>query len=455
MRFDGPEQRLRLIEVIDFTKNHLKYKDKDVLRPAEPIQSDLAQADYQLGPSFRHVYNRLLGPTFPGEYVEPESEDDKSIGTYVLSYPGIAFSFPLAKADWSPNKDCVSLFPSSPMNQIASSMAIFRGKSWLDARDSLFTYKLDLRDLLPMSNKNRDSIRDEIKLVRIHGEGDIELLRHEGIPHFWIKLGLTSPQDLVANLGPPDAIYRKNDQRMSIHKSPLSINSRLKMKDLKIYDDSTDTDQSSAYTLTDDSDSEGCTGEVAGSVSGEYFYNYFHHGFDILLSHPVTPSPCPPSKISCASKSIRDNIIPSDISSRLVTTKLVLHGNVPGSYAFNRHRRCRWEIQYLNTKKDQKIINSESPFHEVEERLHQEWRSIYKETNEKEIHQRGMVLNRDWGDSLGSSCELLGGWEENLSYKRTDSAEDIRGLGNTTLYGFPGLAFEVMKNGAICGVTVF
>jgi hypothetical protein len=29
LRFDGPEQRLRLIEVLDFTKSHLIYKDKD------------------------------------------------------------------------------------------------------------------------------------------------------------------------------------------------------------------------------------------------------------------------------------------------------------------------------------------------------------------------------------------------------------------------------------------
>ncbi|KAG7131327.1 UPF0183 protein like [Verticillium longisporum] len=32
LRFDGPEQRLRLIEIIDFTKNHITFKDRDLCR---------------------------------------------------------------------------------------------------------------------------------------------------------------------------------------------------------------------------------------------------------------------------------------------------------------------------------------------------------------------------------------------------------------------------------------
>ena len=70
-----------------------------------------------------------------------------------------------------------------------------------------------------------------------------------------------------------------------------------------------------------------------------------------------------------------------------------------------------------------------------------------------------MVLNRDWGDSPSSSCELLGGWEDSVGGKRTDitpsSAEDVKGLGNTTLFGFPGLVFEVLNNGAVSGLTIF
>ena len=88
-----------------------------------------------------------------------------------------------------------------------------------------------------------------------------------------------------------------------------------------------------------------------------------------------------------------------------------------------------------------------------------EWKSIYKNSTEAKQRQRGMVLNRGWGDSPGSSCELLGGWEDSAGGKRVDGPNAVldeeKGLGNTTLYGFPGLVFEVLKNGTVSGLTVF
>jgi hypothetical protein len=452
LRFDGPQQRLRLIEVLDFTKSQLTYKDKDVLRLPTAAQTASTQPESLSGPTFRHIYNRLLGPTFPGEYIQPEAGDETGMGLYVLSYPGIAFSFPLSSSTWSPKKDFVSLLSSSTSHP-AASMAIFKGDSWPDAREQLYVQTLDPRDKFAAIFKGKESVADEVRLIRIYGEGDLEMVRLDG--SFWIKLGLTSPQELVALLGPPDAIYRKSDQRMSIHKArPTSRNhSRVDANEMRLQDDSTDTDQSSAHTATDDSEEENEDCEVAGNVTGECFYNYFYHGFDVLISSPTTPSQCPPSK----KPANPEDIIPTDAPSRLVATKLILHGNVPGSYPFNRHRRCRWEIQYLRPGRGQDIINSESPFEDVEERLHEEWKSIYKNAEEAKARQRGMVLNRDWGDSPGSSCELLGGWEESVGGKRTNPSgtEDVRGLGNTTLFGFPGLVFEVLKNGTVSGLTVF
>jgi hypothetical protein len=452
LRFDGPQQRLRLIEVLDFTKSQLTYKDKDVLRPPTAAQTASVQPESLSGPTFRHIYNRLLGPTFPGEYIQPAAGDETGMGLYVLSYPGIAFSFPLYNSTWPPKKDFVSLLSSST-SRPAASMAIFKGDSWPVARERLYVQTLDPRDTFAAIFKGKEPVADEVRLIRIHGEGNLEIVRPDG--SFWIKLGLTSPQELVTLLGPPDAIYRKNDQRMSIHKArPASRNhGRADANEMRLQDDSTDTDQSSAHTATDDSEEENEDGEVAGNVTGECFYNYFYHGFDVLISSPTTPSQCPPSK----KPANPEGIIPTDAPSRLVATKLILHGNVPGSYPFNRHRRCRWEIQYLGPGRGQDIINSESPFEDIEERLHEEWKSIYKNAEEAKARQRGMVLNRDWGGSPGSSCELLGGWEESVGGKRTNPSgtEDVRGLGNTTLFGFPGLVFEVLKNCTVSGLTVF
>ena len=449
LRFDGPQQRLRLIEVLDFTMSQLKYKDNDVLRLPAAAQAGSAQPESLSGPLFRHIYTRLLGPTFPGEFIQSGAGDETDVGLYILSYPGIAFSFPLANSAWSPKKDFVSLLSSS--GRPAVSMAIFKGDSWPDAREGLYVQALDPRDTFAAIFKGKEPVVDEVQLVRIHGEGRLEVVRPDGV--LWVILGLTTPQELVSQLGPPDAIYRKNDQRLSIHKArPASRNHGRAGIDASEAD-STDTDQSSAHTTTDDSDEENEDGEVAGNVTGECFYNYFYHGFDVLISTPTTPSQCPPSKKPANPESI----VPTDAPSHLVASKLILHGNVPGSYPFNRHRRCRWEIQYLKPKKGQYIVNSESPFEEIEHRLHQEWKCIYKNAEEAKARQRGMVLNRDWGDSPGSSCELLGGWEESVGGKRTNPSgpEDVRGLGNTTLFGFPGLVFEVLKNGTVSGLTVF
>jgi hypothetical protein len=402
---------------------------------------------------FRHIYKNLIGPTFPGEYIEPEQGDETGMGLYVLSYPGIAFSFPIHSSSWSPGKDVVSLLSASTSHP-AASMAIFSGDSWPDARENLYTQTLEpLKSFMPFA-KSREPVPDEVSLVRIYGEGRLELVRPSSNGPLWLQLGETTPQELVAELGPPDAIYRKNDQRMSIHKDRTAsgTHTRPDMNEFRS-DDSTDTDQSSAHTATDDSEEDEDDGEVAGNVSGECFFNYFYRGFDILMSTPTIPSQRPPSK-SIGESSDLGYRIPSDASSRLVASKLVLHGNIPGSYPFNRHRRCRWEIQYLS-ENGHDVINSETDFKHIEHSLHEEWKSIYKNAEEAKSRQRGMVLNRDWGDSPGSSCELLGGWEDSVGGKRADPRDSIKGLGNTTLFGFPGLVFEVLKNGMVSGVTVF
>lgn len=455
LRFDGPEQRLRLIEVLDFTKSKLTYKDRDVLRPATSSAAGVP-ADNLYGPTFRHIYNRLIGPTFPGEYIAPEPGDETGLGLYVLSYPGMAFSFPIQSLAWSPGKDVVSLL-SSPTTHPAVSMAIFHGDSWPDARENLYTQTLEPLKTLASITKTREPVPDEVSLVKIYGEGRLELARPSGSGALWVQLGETTPQELVAELGPPDAIYRKNDQRLSIHKNrSVSERSRSETNE-RITDDSTDTDVSSAHTATDNSDEGEEDWEVAGNISGECFYNYFYRGFDVLMSTPTSPSQRPPSKAAAQGSEALDGI-PDDASSRLVASKLIVHGNVPGSYSFNRHRRCRWEIEYLNGDGED-LVNSESPFEVVERRLQEEWKSNYKNAEEAKSRQRGMVLNRDWGDSPSSSCELLGGWEDSVGGKRTDttapSIDDTKGLGNTTLFGFPGLVFEVLKNGTVSGLTIF
>ena len=474
LRFDGPEQRLRLIEVLDFTKNHVilkpnNEKERDLVRPVQPAaEGDPPSTDSVTGPTFRHIYHRFLGPTYPGEFIPDEQEGDadsdtSDTGTYVLSYPGVAFTFPMSASAFSSGRDNVALMSSSG-SQVAASMAVFSGNSWAEARDGLWTEPLPSIKIFAPLAKGKDLSPDEVSLVRIHGGGKLELFRRWSETSTWIALGETTPQELVAELGPPDAIYRKNDQKMYIHKiRATSDNSRSAAangNDLERRDDFTDTDQSSAHAGSDEYDSnEDAVEDDVANVSGECFYNYFYQGFDILISAPAAPSRPPPSRADRSGDDAPDRGFKQVAPDQLVATKIILHGNVPGSYPFNRHRRCRWEIPYLAgpaAGADQ-LIGSEAPFAEVEECLREEWKSIYASEEEARQKQRGMVLNRGWGDSPGSSCEFLGGWEESggrrpgVGGRKFDGSEDS----TTTLYGFPGLVFEVLRNGFVSAVTVY
>ena len=448
-----------MIEVLDFTKSQLSYNNIDLVKLTETVNSLPPGPPLQpTGPAFRHVYNKLMGPTFPGEYIPPASESETQTGLYVLSYPGIAFTFQLQHSAWSPKIDFVSLL-SSTAASLTKSLAIFSGPSWQEVREELLVQACPNPRSIALSGRGKDLRPDEIDLVKIHGNGRIEMIRRSSTP-FWIILGETTPQDLVAELGPPDAIYRKNDRRLSIHKSP----NRDRRSSQRAYGSSprnneyiTDTDQSSTNTTTDESDTDDeptSTDEKSETQSAECFYNYFHHGFDVFVSHPTEPSPPFPSLSSDAGSSPG----PKGME-HLVSTKVLLHANVPGSYPFNRYRRSRWVIDTQDPENSDTSLSSESPFSVLSQALKRIWHHSYANEHEEQSLQRGMVLNRGWGDNPGSSCELLGGWEESADAQKNGPGSNALnggpGFGNTELFGFPGLVFEVLKNDTVSCLTIY
>ncbi|KAG9011560.1 hypothetical protein FRB94_008129 [Tulasnella sp. JGI-2019a] len=98
-----------------------------------------------------------------------------------------------------------------------------------------------------------------------------------------IRLGETTVQDLIADIGSPLRVHYKEDDRMQIYRksSPMEGNR-----------------------------------EGEGTDDEAYFYNYFQYGMDFLIdgvTHTVR--------------------------------KVVLHSNVPGSHLFQRYKRCPWEIE--------------------------------------------------------------------------------------------------------------
>jgi hypothetical protein len=462
LQFDGPDQRLRLIEVLDFSKAKLVYKDVEVFKPNEGYGGISAGAP---GPKFKHIYEKLLGPTYSGEYIAPPLDDPNGRGVYNLSYPGIAFNFLVQHSAYSPKKDFISLLSSSATGP-ATSMAVFSGESWQKARTNLFTAPApNPRAIALAGSKGREGGPDEIETVKIHGEGRMELVRRSS-PPFWITLSETTPQDLIMELGAPDSIYRKNDHRISIHKdrrtSDISDQSPLGLTP----DDTLDSDNNSVIGTDDedaweDDDEAALEAQEREVAAAEHFYNYYHHGFDILISQPSQISPPSPTSERTESDMHSDGEFSARPLNHLTATKIIFHGNVPGSYQFNRHRRSRWTLDHVSSDHSKHLINSEMRFGEISDHLKEVFKLSYQSAEEERLQQRGMALNRGWGDSPGSSCELLGGWEDGSGKKSkfanpgSGISEGDGSVGNVELFGFPGMVFEVLKNGAVSSLTVF
>ncbi|RMZ77109.1 hypothetical protein DV737_g4528, partial [Chaetothyriales sp. CBS 132003] len=441
LRFDGPDQRLRLIEVYDFSKASMTYHNIEVVRKPKVPDDPGAPEPPVLGPSFRHVYQRLVGPAYEGEYIAPGPGQGHSTGTYVLSYPGLAFSFPIQHKSWSAKADFVRMLDSAAAGP-AKSLAIFSGPSWPEARSTLFTATPLYPRSTALIGKLAENTPDEVDEVRLFSAGKVEFVRRAS-PPVMLQLGESTPQDLVAEFGPPDAVYRKHDNRLSIHAAASSSGRRRPSVSPGLDPHAVETDQRSNQSYTDSSDAE-VTSIVGKQNEAQTacFYNYFHHGFDALVSHPKPRSPAFPGQELAASS---DNQ-----SSQPVVTKLFLHGNVPGSYGFNRHRRSRWKIIHTsNPNSDQ--LNSETLFSDLRLRLGVLWQELYEDEEEQKKTQRAMVLNRGWDESPDSSIELLGGFEE--AYEPATQAaltcsESATELNNTDLYGFPGMLFETAKEAA-------
>jgi len=114
-----------------------------------------------------------------------------------------------------------------------------------------------------------------------------------------IRVGETTAQDLIADIGSPLRVHYKEDDRMKIHKASSSA----------------------------DSDHDAQSDESEG-----YFYNYFQYGVDFLLSGKTH-----------------------------IVQKIILHSNVPGTYLFQRYKRCPWEIEVPSNRES--TTDSPMPSH--------------------------------------------------------------------------------------------
>lgn len=422
LRFDAAEQRLRLIEVMDFGKIRLAYKGSELVKSTEDVAATAR-------PGFRRIY-QIFGASYPGEYHPPR--DGSKFGSYVLSWIGIAFTFPLEHAVYGQQKDHVSMLGSSAASS-ATQMALFEGSSWPEARKDLFIRAPIGPRCSALAQRPKDNLPAEIEYASIEGDGKISLVRTLPAAPFVVVLNQTTPQDLITELGPPDAT-RKRDIETTL---PQQTSRRRASSVSKPFTNGRNHagSQPSSYssTGTDTFDADFDSGDAdddPNDRSGrETFWCYFSHGLDILVGPPNSTS--------------------TTTTTHLTATKLILHGNIPGSYPFNRHRRLRWQLSLPQIPWAAADLHSEASFpRTLKPALLQAFDGVWPESE----MARGKVVNRTWGAGPSDSTFFLPDAGEDL-------VEGLGGsetwLGNTRVYSFPGLGIEVLENGVVGSLSVF
>jgi len=422
LRFDGSDQRLRLIEVVDPTKTKITFKGSELAkRQDEPA-------------AFKRIY-QLFGASYPGEYIQPDV--GSRTGTYILSWPGIAFNFPLQHSAWSPEKDHVSLLGSHAA-QPATHIAVFEGNSWPEARGSLFVKTPTGPRTAAIASQPRDFLPAELEWASVKDAGEISFVRRAPALPFNLVLGQTTPQDLLTELGPPNAFHKREPQ--SRPEQPVinrrGSNARSLQNGFHSTPPSSYGSTGTDTFETDFQDSADVDDDPSEKASREVFWCYFGHGLDILVG--------PPSGDVSGNEHVP--VTPVAASPHLVVLRVVVHGNVPGSYAFNRHRRLRWALDLQGTSS---TLTSEHSFDDIKPDLMQAFHGARPESE----FGRGKVVNRSWGGgSTESSFNLMNTEDADMVASAEGSEEWIR---NTFLHNLGGgLTFEVASNGAITALTV-
>uniref|UniRef100_A0A7N0UGB6 Uncharacterized protein n=1 Tax=Kalanchoe fedtschenkoi TaxID=63787 RepID=A0A7N0UGB6_KALFE len=341
------EEPLKLDIVISFPDHgfHLRFDPySQRLRLIEIFDVKRLQLRYATsligGPStlatFVAVY-ALFGPTFPGVY-------DKERGVYFLIYPGLSFAFPIP----TQYSDCIH------DGEAELPLEFPDGTTPVTCRVSIYDSSTDSK--VGIGSKMGKAIAPALPagslyMEEVHVKLGEELWFTVGGQH--IPFG-ASPQDVWTELGRPCGIHQKQVDQMVIHSA---------------------SDPRPRTTLC-----------------GDYFYNYFTRGLDILFDGQT-------HKIK----------------------KFVLHTNYPGHADFNSYMKCNFLIF---------SSDSGDSFHEANP------------------SKQSITASTKWEQVK----EILG--ECGRAAIQTQGSTN-NPFGSTFVYGYQNVAFEVMKNNYIATVTLF
>ncbi|KAG0166816.1 hypothetical protein DFQ30_006757 [Apophysomyces sp. BC1015] len=368
-----------------------------------------------------------MQPTYPGEF-------DTEQSVYTLKYPGLSFTFPIPVRHQDLYKSTSDLpleFPDGT-TPIASRVYLYSGSAnWQTAvvpplskalaefngSNSIKYGKLGRRELesvvaqptkgaslyFPTHGSTTDAVDTSRENTVAPSTNTVHLL-----------LNSSSVQDILADLGKPSRVFYKEEDKMKIH-SVTDDGTVLEKAAI-----SSKVANEASRTLNGNEDDEK---DPTTMHPTDYFLNYFHLGMDILIDGALH-----------------------------VCKKIVLHGNIPGHYDFQRYKRCPFQVVFPK----------------------QENRNAKPETNtlvdvESDLDENGSIVTAEmkvstmqkqipWESSNTVSVDMSNGCQlgQQKPVILTRGSSEQNPFGSTYLTGYDeGIVMEVMKNACVPTVVLF
>ncbi|GAA5999256.1 uncharacterized protein JCM10292_001705 [Rhodotorula paludigena] len=354
---------------------------------------------------------RVLGPTYGSSTVTSAQNGAGGAAEEMLSYPGVAFGVTKAQGGSTLHRIIVTPLPAPA--------GVWVEQAWLHAElpESPAIAHGDLR----LAEIHLDSKkRPERVLLHFHPLSSDDPASPPAIPPVELRIGHTTSEDILCELGAAVRTFWKEDDRLSIHTSSLS--------------------RSSPSSALD---------------PNPYFLSYPHLGLTLLVS-------------SAPSSSFSD--------SAHTLEKILIHSNLPGEVQFGRTARAPWTLVLSDAER----VGCEAGFERVRGALsggavgagtcvagrarpaaRGGGKRVEQPLEDLVVGSSSSSPNGGGGGGSPASARSGGGGaggaerERPMILDRTaDGRDGVRGK-TTEIHGFPGIALEVTQSGDIETVWLF
>lgn len=352
--------------------------------------------------TFKNIYNRHFGPTFPGEY-------DANTSSYYLSYCGISFIFSGVNSNESTNEK----LNTNQVDRPCSRFIVYQDnekESWLQFSSiicGMLNSELNFRYISSM-RQFAHSIDHEMRVKYVN----LPLISGESLTFYCesngkttpisVKVGETSLQSMVRVFGlPNNSITKKKNRTNTIQlKSLCSADENLKFSTSRNYlpvslIDNTRNLGNLLNPKRTDSFLKYCTQETIK------IHNYFDHGFDVIYD------------------------MDSSYQGSNIVSRIIIHQNAIESTEFLKYKKLPIiyaEEKVLSTMREIKnqveltgfpvfLDRKEYHIHESDDEYNEDFEII---DNEREENPLLKEKSKYWGLSNYDGCKVAI-WESLIS----------------------------------------